>query len=354
MIKFEKKSFSDEDIDDFIDSSKSEYLRTPGMKDSKFIKWKFILNPKGKSNYFYFKVKEDIAGRILSAHYPGSLVIENFFLSSFCLSDLFIKKEHRQLSHLKSLYNKCLDETDGVIFHSSNENSEKFYTKILQKKIFFNLISCGIPLSFKPFKKYQIFGRLFYLIFVKLFISHIFFLNKILKLFKNPNIEYYDNIFFDDDIRDLRDQNLKNGECFFFKDKNFFKWRYEVYNNVHFLKIFRSKKFIGYISLIESEVLNLKNMILLDFQFTRELSFLDKIKIKLKIIEISLKRKCDTLYSMGNQNNYMYKNILGYPFFKLPDSILPHANPMFIHNIPSEHSEKMKNINFTISDFDYF
>ena len=57
---------------------------------------------------------------------------------------------------------------------------------------------------------------------------------------------------------------------------------------------------------------------------------------------------------MGNQNNYMYKNILGYPFFKLPDSILPHSNPMFIHNIPSKHSDKIKNINFTISDFDYF
>ena len=354
MTDFEKKSFSENDINEFIQLSKSEYHTIPKMNDPKFIKWKLISNPKGKSYYFYFKVKDNIAGRILSAHYPGRLAIGNYLFNSFWLSDLFIQKEHRQLSNLKSLYTKCLDETEGVIFHSSNKNSEKFYTKILQEKIFFNLISCGIPLSLCPLKKYKFFGKFFYWMFIKPFILHMLLLNKIFKLFKNLNIEHYKSIFFDDDINKITDQNLKNGESFFFKDESFFKWRYEMYENVHLLKMFKSKKFIGYICLIETKVLGLKNMILSDFQFTGKLSFFDKLKIKFKIVEISLKQKCDTLYSIGNQRNYMYKNILGYPFFKLPDSILPHSSPIFIHNIPNEHSEKMKDINFTISDFDYF
>ena len=107
-------------------------------------------------------------------------------------------------------------------------------------------------------------------------------------------------------------------------------------------------------TLVKSKVLNLKNMIILDFQFIEELSFVDKLKIKLKIIQISLKRKCDTLYTMGNKGSYMFKNLIGYPLFKIPDSILPHSNPIFFHNVPKKHLEKIKKINFTISDFDIF
>ena len=95
-------------------------------------------------------------------------------------------------------------------------------------------------------------------------------------------------------------------------------------------------------------------MILLDFQFREKLSFLEKINLKIKIIDISQKSNCDTIFTFGNKNNYMFKNILGYPFLNLPDKILPHGNPMFIHNFDVNDSKKLANINFTISDFDYF
>ena len=73
-----------------------------------------------------------------------------------------------------------MNETEGLIFHSSNENSEKFYTKILNKKDFFKLFSIGLPLTFIPFKKYGLLGKLSFILF-KLYLLHL----KVVKNFKN-------------------------------------------------------------------------------------------------------------------------------------------------------------------------
>ena len=91
-ITYKKKLFSDNDIEEFINLSKSDELRSTGMKDSNFIRWKFTLNPLGPSNYFYFENNNKIVGRILSTHYPGKIFINNQILESYCLSDpiLFI------------------------------------------------------------------------------------------------------------------------------------------------------------------------------------------------------------------------------------------------------------------------
>ena len=103
-----KSSFSESDVDEFINLSKNDDIRTEGMKDPKVVAWKFISNPNGPSNYFYFKKNNEIKGRIMSAHYPGKIALNKNISNSFCLSDLYIEKNNRQLSNLKSLYNKCI------------------------------------------------------------------------------------------------------------------------------------------------------------------------------------------------------------------------------------------------------
>ena len=104
MLKIEHKLFSSDDIENFINLSIDDELRSQGMKKPEIIEWKFIKNPLGPSNYFYFKVNEKVLGRILSAHYPGKLAINQRIKNSFCLSDLYIHKSYRQLSNLKNLY----------------------------------------------------------------------------------------------------------------------------------------------------------------------------------------------------------------------------------------------------------
>ena len=354
MTKIEKKKFSNDDISNFISLSEDEILRTQELKNTKFIKWKFTLNPRGKSDYFYYKYKKKIVGRILSNYYSGRLIVKKKVYKSFFLSDLYIKKEHRNLSKIKLLYNKSLNNINSIIYHTSNENSEKFYTKILNKRVFFYLHSNGIPLSFKSFAKYKLIGKMFYWTFFKFYLLHLLFVDSISRFYKKLNIKIYKNIFFDNDINYLNIQNIKNNNSFFIKDENFFKWRYENYKDLYFLKIFKKKEFIGYLTLVESKVLNLKNMIVLDFQFSAKLSFIDKLKIKLKIIQISINEKCDTLYIMGNGRSYMFQNLIGYPLFKIPDSLLPHSTPIFFHNVPKKHIDEIRKINFTLSDFDYF
>ena len=121
-----KSSFSETDVDEFINLSKNDDIRTEGMKDPKVVAWKFINNPNGPSNYFYFKKNNKIKGRIMSAHYPGKIALNKNISNSFCLSDLYIEKNNRQLSNLKNLYNKCIQETKGIIFHGVSKIDEVF------------------------------------------------------------------------------------------------------------------------------------------------------------------------------------------------------------------------------------
>lgn len=352
-INFFKKNFSEKDITDFIDLSINDNLRSEGMKDQKNVRWKFIENPLGPANYFFFKNKDKIVGRILSAHYPGKLVLNKKHVAYFCLSDLYIDKNNRQISNLKNLYFKCINETKGIIFHSSNENSEKFYTKILGLKIYFKLFSCGLPISTKPVKGYKFLLSIFYKVLIKCNNLFIIFIKNLLNA-KKLKIKISENLIFDEEMENLLKENYDKGESFFYRDKSFFKWRYALYKKKFLIKVYKQNELIGYLTLIKSNVLNLKNLILLDFQFKKTLSFIDKIKIKLEIINIGKNQDCDTIYTFGNKKNKMFLNILGYPFFNLPDKILPHSNPMFVHNIGDLDSDDIEKVNFTISDFDYF
>ena len=154
-------------------------------------------------------------------------------------------------------------------------------------------------------------------------------------------------------MENLLKENYDKGEKFFTETK-FFLNGDMLFIKKFLIKVYKQNELIGYLTLIKSNVLNLKNLILLDFQFKKTLSFIDKIKIKLEIINIGKNQDCDTIYTFGNKKNKMFLNILGYPFFNLPDKILPHSNPMFVHNIGDLDSDDIEKVNFTISDFDYF
>ena len=65
MIDIKKKLFSENDIESFINLSKSDDLRSEGMRNPEIVKWKFISNPMGPSNYFFFEVKNKILASAL-------------------------------------------------------------------------------------------------------------------------------------------------------------------------------------------------------------------------------------------------------------------------------------------------
>ena len=93
----------------------------------------------------------------LSAHYPGKLAINQKIKNSYCLSDLYIHKSYRQLSNLKNLYLSCLKNTNGVIFSPPVMRILKNFIQNFEKEDFFNLFSCGLPLTVKPLKRFNSF-----------------------------------------------------------------------------------------------------------------------------------------------------------------------------------------------------
>jgi len=350
-----KLKFSEEHIRDFINLLKDENLLSPNMKDEKFVKWKFCENPNGNSNYFIYHDKNEIFGRIMSCPYPGKVFISGKENNSYCLSDLYLKKKFRNpITNLINLYKFCIKNSEGIIFHSSNKNSEMFYKKILRNKIFFSLLSVGTPLSFRPFKIKNFLAIFLLKNFLKFYFKLIRILNFFICKFNfNFLITESDKLEFEKDLNNIQEQ-LKKTNNFFLRDKNFFEWRYKVYNFKKILRIYKDGKLIGYITLIEAYVMNLKNLIILDIQFTKNLGLIGEFILKFKIIQIGLKFNFDTIYSLGNKNNQIFKQVIGFPFFKIPDNFLPHSNPMFIHNYEEKDRSSLEIINFTISDFDYF
>lgn len=351
MIKH--KIFQASDIKEFVSLTIKESLLTESMKNPEHVRWKFCTNPNGHSNYFYLFCKGSIVGRILSSQYPSKIFINNVEYNSFCLSDLYLKRKHRTpFTNLLNLYNKCINNTNGIVFHSSNNNSENLYKKILKKKIWFNLFSYGLPISINSLKTKKIFLQILFKFFLSLFINFTFLVNKLLKIFLNLELCIKANNYENDIIKINND--LKKNYNVFDRSLNFLKWRYSIYDYKYCMILKKNKKKIGYTIFISSYALNLKNLIIMDFAFLKDLNFFEKIYFKSKIVEIAKNNQFDTLYTMGNKKSGMLKNIIGFPFFKIPENFLPHSNPMFIHNTKNINNSEIEKIHFTISDFDYF
>ena len=347
------KQFQISDIQEFVSLTIKENLLTEGMKDPKHVKWKFCENPCGKTNYFYLSYKNKIVGRILSSQYPGKIYINQEKFNSFCLSDLYLKKENRApFTNLIKLYNECIENTNGIIFHSSNNNSENLYKKILKKKIWFHLYSYGLPVSINVFSQNNLIIKNIFKVFLFLYLKTTSCINHILgKLLNLKLLIKKEN--FETDIFEINNE-LKKYYNIFDRSLDFLKWRYLIYDYKYCLILKKKNKTIGYILFVNSNAMNLKNLIIMDFAFTKNLNFFEKIYYKSTIVRIAENEKFDTIYTMGNKGSGMLNNLIGFPFFKIPDSYLPHSNPMFIHNAKNIDENEIKRIHFTISDFDYF
>ena len=270
------------------------------------------------------------------------------------MSDLFIKKEYRSpITNLINLYKFSINNTDGLIFHSSNENSEFFYRRILQNKIYFWLVSVGTPLNSKLFTTKKKISKI-----ISVLLEIYFFILKSINffLFKcKIKIIADEKVNFDFHMEEIQEKNKKKKYPFFLRSKEYFEWRYSIYKFKKKISVFRNKKLIGYLIIVGSNVLDLNNLIILDIQFNEKLNFFEKLKLKFFLISLGRNNNFDTIYSLGNKRNPVFNQLFSFPFFKIPDHLLPHSNPMFIHNLNDENEEKnIKNIHFTISDFDYF
>jgi hypothetical protein len=93
----------------------------------------------------------------------------------------------------------------------------------------------------------------------------------------------------------------------------------------------------------------------MDFVMRRNLTRMEKIAIKLLVVKYALKLTSDVLFTLANTNNPALRWLRGLPFIIIPDRLLPHPTPIFIHSSEEIYpSSNHKSIYLTLADLDYF
>jgi len=153
--------------------------------------------------------------------------------------------------------------------------------------------------------------------------------------------------------------SLLSKRCWIYFDRNplFLKWRFiegPLFNGQVKWIGFRGVCF-GYLVFKQVQLSGLNVCVLMDVVMRRKLTFMEGVAIKLLAVKFALDAASDALFTLANTNNSALEWLGRFPFISIPDSLLPHPTPIFIHA-----SEEMypllnrKSIYLTLADLDYF
>lgn len=347
--------FSGDELQGFAELSASEYPDT-SLVDTDFINWKHNSSPAGISTYLQLRSGELQIGRILVQ--PRTLLTSERTYRAGCLADLLIMSGARKTPNHFLRLNSACNSLIGFdfLYHTSNDRSFPLYSKLLRYKYPAVLKGYGVPISIGRILETHI-GKSF----VRLeFLSKIGYsiLEKLLKIFiKITNITLDEGLMSDSEMTNLLKHGVLGGDIVFDRTPSYLKWR-SLENPVHPCKIFRiyqQKKFIGYFILGNITLNKITHSVLHDFFLRPKLSFMMKITLRIWLIMQSYKEKAETFFTMANDFSGQTKQLLGFPFFRIPDKFLPHFTPIFIRILNDKSSIGiMKSAHITLSDLDYF
>jgi len=356
MSRIKIDHFKEEDIKDFIGLSSTEY-KDEAITNKEHVRWKHVNSNFGPSIYVTLNNNKSVIGRVLL--HRRVLQTKNKKIIFAQPMDLLIKKDFRRnpLNFIK-LTKACdnIKESD-YIFHTSNEKSYPLYKHLLKFSSPFKLSAYGFPINIG-----SILGALFKvkIEFLNIVFLPFYFLFFIIFYLAN----YFSNINFSKtqlnnrDIQStLRRYKEKSWDCFD-RSVHFLEWRFKnaPLREADIIQIKKNGDFAGYIVLKKASLNHLTHLTIMDFMLIPNLNILDRLVIKFWLINEGVKSKSDTLFLMVNPFSEASKPIIGFPFLPIPESLLPHATPIFIRAIKkrSKWLEFNNKIHITLADLDYF
>jgi hypothetical protein len=331
---------------------------TPEVLDVTHLCWKHLFNPLGPSTVIALR---DDGGKLVgrSFMHPRKFwVSRSLECNAATVMDLVIAPEFRNAKNLISMTKsfKPVDRFD-LVLHTSNETSDIIYRKLFKFPISFSLSAFGFPVRMtNVFKK--IFSNIIFLKIADL----IFFPWRYLLVLISTTICAIGSMRFsvrpsNSEVQDIFNSFQESAGPHFERGLDFLDWRFSKGNlfNANIEWVWIKNQCLGYMAFKHVIISEIQAFILMDVVLRRPLSRYEAIICKFLIIQKTIKNNCDVFFTLLNSKNSALKWVRGFPFALIPDALLPHETPIFIHA-----SERFKDIAFrediyfTLADLDYF
>lgn len=365
--------FSEEDLVDFVDLSKLEFSKdnSVGFDESDwknrhvellltsptYIRWKHWLSPFGVSTFVRLATSTKTVGRILLQPRPLHTASQVFNVA--CATDTLVTREFRSPpSNFIGLIRASDKMSDfDFVYHTANEVTHKLFGKLLRFPNPFSLQSYGLPLRIAGLFSKLLGRRVDALDWLSApfrwlvaFISSVSYCVAGLVISERP--------MNDTELNALFTKCLRQSGPLLARTNPYFQWRFgpEADFPATVYRVDRKGQLIGFFVVRQLELGGLNHLVLMDFLLDNEASLMARVSLRLWLIRAAILAKADTFFTMINPINKMAKKFIGFPLVHIPDSLLPHATPIFIraNGLQNKHFETDDSIHLTLADLDYF
>jgi hypothetical protein len=357
MNSIKLENFNYDGLQEQISVAKSVYSSLE-VVDPAHIRWKHLTSPYGKSTCITLRNDKGILlGR--SFLQPRKFwVKKDISYHGAMVTDLVIDPQARNASALIDM-TRAFKSPTGIklVVHTSNEVSDPIYRNLFKFPVACTLTALGLPLYFakvlRPYlKNLRVLNVLDYLLtpwrWGLLGFSSAFELASGVGFIARPQ---------ESEMLEVFNGFKEISESHFERSLAFHRWRFgegPIFNGE--IKWIKSKGIcIGCVVFKQVEFGELSTCVLLDIVMRRNLTRTEKIAIKLLVVKYAIRLTSDVLFTLANTDNPALKWLNGFPFIVIPDKLLPHPTPIFIHSSEEIYpSPNHKNIYLTLADLDYF
>ena len=357
MNSIKLENFNCDGLQEQISVAKSVYSSLEVL-DPEHISWKHLDGPYGKSSAITLR---DEKGILLGRSFlqPRKFWISNAFTCKAALvTDLVIDPRARNASTLIGM-TRAVKSPVGIelVAHTSNGASDPIYRNLFKFPVACTLTALGLPLYFakvlRPYlKSLTVVAMLDYLFspwrWILLCLSNAFELIGKVKFIMHPPESEMLEVF--NEFREISGGHFERSLAFH-------RWRFDegpIFNGE--TKWIQSEgACIGFLVFRQVDLSELNACVLMDVVMRKNLTMMEGIAIKLLAVKYALKLNSDALFTLVNTDNPTLKWLKDFPFIRIPDGLLPHPTPIFIHASEETYPlSNRKSIYLTLADLDYF
>lgn len=344
--------FTETDVLDFVSMSKSYYL-SGDILNSDIIRHKFLAPP---FECFHLTISKQglVLGRAALA--KRNLVAEPLGVSATQVTDLLVDKKHSNIFLISNLVKNYKALGTDIVIHTANEQSQDLYERFFKFNKLFECKAKGFALRLEqPVSKVL---RL-----------------KNQWLFKPIQIAYRLSLYLGlrilDPLHSMRCREIGAAEfdalvqaggfqlppCAMDRGIEYYKWRFFDHPlEYKCLAVQNKSEVVSCFFVRQTEFEELTAFLLMDFLPIRSNGRkTSPFRVILALIKFALGTRSDIIFTLANFNSSFANDHLTYPLFSIPERILPHPTPVFLHKPPRPiDAEVLKTMYFTLADLDYF
>ena len=331
---------------------------SPEVINSDHLLWKHLQNPYGPSTSVSLRnASKELVGR--SFIQPRTFWVTPLTsCRGATITDLVIMPAERNAASLISM-TRAIKSPDGidVVIHTSNDSSDLIYRKLFKFPIAFTLAATGLPLRVSNILKPHLANPKLRKA-IELLVSPWRWVLRAsalimgavsgVKFAAEPSESVMSEIF---------EEYRQHAGAHFERSQRFLQWRFSegpLFNGkVEW--VWSQGECVGYLAFKQVTLGGMLVFVILDAVLRRRPTLKEAIALKFLATRLAVESSCDAVFTLVNIENSALKWLKGFPFFHIPDRLLPHPTPIFIH-ASNEHQslEKQVDVFFTLADLDYF